>query len=82
MLAINKNTKVGVTLNDHTGLPPTVFTQAYTVDFRGMYRIVLRDAFKVPELAKRKALIVSMSIDYVFSLKKEYIQSYDHLHDF
>ena len=82
MLALPENTKVGVTLNYHIGLPPTVFTQAYTVDFRGVFRTFLRDTFKGPELAKIKALIFSMSIAYVFFMKKGCIFSYDHIHDF
>ena len=69
MLPLLENTKFGVTLNNHTGLPPTVFTKAYKEDFRGLFRIILRDAFKGPELAKRKAKIVSMSINYVFVLE-------------
>ena len=48
-----------------------------------MFRIVLRDAFKGPEIAKRNALIISMRIYYVFyHWKKGCICSYDDIHDF
>ena len=68
IFTIQEDTKVGVTLNNQTGLPPPVFTKARKEYFRGLFRIVLMDAFKGPELAKIKALISSMSIDF-FPLK-------------
>ena len=69
MFALQEDTKLGVTLNDRTGLPSTIFTKTYKEDVRGMFIIVLMDAFKGPELAKRKALIFSMSVDYVFFME-------------
>ena len=69
MLDIQEDIKLGATLNDNTGLPPNVFTNAHKEYFRGLFKIILRYAFKGPELAKIKALIVSMSIDYFFVME-------------
>ena len=83
LLYFQEDTKLGIILNNHTGLPPTFFTKAYKEYFRGFFRIVLRDALKEPEITKREALLVSISIYYVFFHgNKGCIQSYDHIHDF
>ena len=64
-------------------LPPTIFTKAYNEDFRSMFRIELRDAFKGLELAKRNANIVKIIIYYVVKHRnKSNLQSYDDIYQF
>ena len=67
IIPLEENTKFGTALNnDERGVPPTVFIKAYKGDFRGMFRIVVRDALQGPEVAKKKDNIFSLSIHYVF----------------
>ena len=47
-------------------MPPTVFTHVLRDDFRGLFRIFLRDDFQGTSLSKKKTQIVKQCIQYVF----------------
>ena len=76
MRLLQEDTKFGFKLTDQNGLPSTVFKKACKEDVRGLFRIVLRYAFKESELSKRKSKIVIMSITYVFSHRNKWHLQY------